>query len=50
MATKLLHHFQSKQLSVEERMAAGKALRKKIPRVNQGDYIVAAKRADPILF
>jgi uncharacterized protein (DUF2252 family) len=48
MATNLLHHFQSKQLSVEERMAEGKALRKKFPRVNQGDYVVSTKRADPI--
>jgi uncharacterized protein (DUF2252 family) len=46
--TKLLHHFQSKQLSVEERMAAGKALRKKFPRIKNGEYKPAANRADPV--
>jgi uncharacterized protein (DUF2252 family) len=48
MKPKLLHHFQSKRLSVEERMAAGKELRKKIPRILQGDYKPAPKRADPV--
>ncbi len=33
---------------VEERMAAGKALRKKIPLKEHGDYIPPAKRADPV--
>ncbi|HEY5826241.1 MAG TPA: DUF2252 domain-containing protein [Cyclobacteriaceae bacterium] len=48
MSKKLLNHFQSANLSVEDRMAAGKALRKKIPRISQGKYQPATKRADPI--
>ena len=48
MGDKLLNHFQSKHLSVAERMAAGKALRKKISREEQGYYEPAADRADPI--
>ena len=45
---KLLNHFQSKHVSVKDRMAAGKALRKKIPRVEQGKYEPASDRADPV--
>jgi len=48
MSKNLLNHFQSKHVSVEDRMAAGKALRKKIPRIEQGEYKPAAKRADPV--
>jgi len=48
MAKKLLKHFQAKQRSVEERMDAGKKLRKKFPRIKQGEYHPAKKRADPI--
>ncbi len=48
MAKKLLKHFQAKQRSVEERMEAGKKLRKKIPRIKQGEYHPAKKRADPV--
>lgn len=48
MKKELLHHFQSKRLSVEERMAAGKELRKKFPRIAQGDYKPAPERADPV--
>ncbi|MEQ1587432.1 MAG: DUF2252 domain-containing protein [Cyclobacteriaceae bacterium] len=48
MSKKLINHFQSKQLSIEERMEAGKALRKKFPRVNQGDYKISSRRADPV--
>jgi uncharacterized protein (DUF2252 family) len=48
MAKKLLKHFQAKQRSVEERMEAGKKLRKKFPRIKQGEYHPAKKRADPI--
>ncbi len=48
MSEKLLLHFQSKQKSVEERIAAGKALREKFPRIRQGDYKPAANRADPV--
>lgn len=48
MARKLLKHFQSKQRSVEERMAAGKKLRTKFPRIKQGEYHPSKKRADPV--
>lgn len=48
MSKKLLSHFQSKHVSVEERIAAGKALRKKHPYQKLGDYKPAAKRADPV--
>lgn len=48
MSKELLHHFQSKQPSVEERIAAGKNLRNKISRDMQGDYKPAANRADPV--
>jgi len=48
MAKDLLRHLQVKQRSVEERMDAGRALREKLPRKNQGDYNPSQKRADPI--
>jgi len=48
MNPELLHHFQSKQLSIEERIAAGKDLRKKFPRINQGEYNESADRKDPV--
>lgn len=48
MSKKLLAHFQSKQRTVEERMAAGKALRDKFPRDKQGEYKPSSKRADPV--
>jgi uncharacterized protein (DUF2252 family) len=48
MGAELLHHFQSKQPSVEERIAAGKKLRNRFPRNKQGVYKPAANRADPI--
>jgi len=48
MAKKLLKHFQAKQRSVEERMEAGKKLRKKFPRIKQGEYHPSKKRTDPI--
>lgn len=48
MSEELLHHFQSKQPSVEERIAAGKKLRDKFPRSRQGDYKSPANRADPV--
>ena len=41
-------HFQSKHVSVEDRMAAGKELRKAISRKDQGEYEPAADRADPV--
>jgi len=48
MGKKLLNHFQSNHVSVKDRTAAGKALRKKIPRSEQGEYKPAADRADPV--
>lgn len=48
MSKKLLSHFQSKSLSIEERIEAGKALRKKFPRHLQGEYEPAAGRIDPV--
>lgn len=48
MSKKLLDHFQSKPKTIEERIAAGKALREKFPRIKQGEYKPAAKRADPV--
>ena len=48
MYENLLHHFQSKHESVEERIARGKALREKFPRINQGEYKPEANRVDPI--
>ena len=48
MNKKLLDHFQSKQLSIEERIASGKKLRNKFPRIKQGEYQPAANRFDPV--
>ena len=48
MSTELLHHFRSKQQTIDERIATGKALRKKFPRINQGKYNVSANRIDPV--
>jgi uncharacterized protein (DUF2252 family) len=48
MSKKLIHHFQSERLSVEERITAGKALREKFPRIKLGEYEPAANRADPV--
>ena len=48
MSPELLHHFQSKQQSIEERIAVGKDLRKKFPRINQGEYNISADRTDPV--
>jgi len=48
MSKKLLEHFQSKTISIEERMEKGKALRAKFPRLKMGEYKPSAKRADPI--
>jgi uncharacterized protein (DUF2252 family) len=49
MSKKLLDHFQSKQLSIEERISAGKKLRDKFPRIKQGEYKPPANRLDPAL-
>jgi uncharacterized protein (DUF2252 family) len=48
MSKKLIKHFLSKQRSVEERMEAGKKLRKKFPREKQGEYHTSKKRSDPV--
>ena len=48
MSSELLPKFQTKPTTVEERIAAGKALRSKFPRIRQGDYKPAANRADPV--
>ena len=48
MSQDLLNHFQSKHQSVEERIAIGKDLRKKFPRINQGEYNVSPNRIDPV--
>lgn len=48
MEEKIITHFQSKPKTIEERMAAGKALRVKFPRIKQGEYNPSPKRADPV--
>lgn len=48
MSKKLLDHFQSKQLSIEDRIASGKKLREKFSRIKQGEYKPADNRIDPI--
>jgi len=48
MSKKLLHHFESKQVSIEERIKAGKAMRKKVTRQSLGIYNPPAKRPDPV--
>jgi len=44
----ILTHFHSKTKTIEERIAAGKALREKFPRANQAIYQPSAKRVDPV--
>ncbi|HXR81819.1 MAG TPA: hypothetical protein VN763_12905, partial [Saprospiraceae bacterium] len=48
MSNKLLTHFQSRQASVEERIAKGKAHRRKFPHKRLGEYKPSPKRIDPI--
>ncbi len=48
MSKKLFDHFQSKQLSIDERITAGKKLRDKFARIKQGEYKSADNRVDPI--
>jgi len=43
-----LDQFQSEHQTVNERIAAGKELRKKYPRIQHGDYKPVADRADPV--
>jgi uncharacterized protein (DUF2252 family) len=44
----LLNHFKSKPTTIEERFQLGKELRKKFPRIAQGEYKAAPDRADPV--
>jgi uncharacterized protein (DUF2252 family) len=48
MSKKLLHHFESKQQTIEERISAGKELRKKQSRLSLGTYKTPTKRTDPV--
>jgi uncharacterized protein (DUF2252 family) len=48
MGSKTLNHFKSTSKTIEERIAEGKALRLKFPRIDQGEYKPAADRADPV--
>jgi uncharacterized protein (DUF2252 family) len=48
MSKKLLHHFESKQHTIEERIEAGKALRNKCKRISLGTYKTPNKRVDPV--
>jgi uncharacterized protein (DUF2252 family) len=48
MSQELLSHFQSERQTIKERIAAGKALRKKFPRELQGEYHPDPNRADPV--
>src|SRR5450432_2173359 len=43
-----LRLLKTEKLTVEQRIAAGKALRDKFPRAKQGDYKAAPDRADPV--
>ncbi len=48
MSSTLLTHFQSKHLSIDERLSAGKRLRDQFPRIRLGDYKPSPERADPV--
>ena len=48
MSTRALTHFTSKPKTIQERIAAGKALRKKVPISELGNYEPHPKRVDPI--
>lgn len=48
MESNFNHSLFSKQTTVEERMAAGKALREKFPREMHGEYKPNENRADPV--
>jgi len=49
MTQQILQHFQSDKSTIDDRIAAGKALRKKFPRADQGEYKPAKDRTDPVL-
>src|SRR6188768_455130 len=44
----LLNHFKSKPETIEKRFQLGKELRKKFPRIAQGEFKPAPDRADPV--
>ena len=46
--SRLIERFTSARLSVPDRMAAGKALRKKAPRRSLAEYKPSMKRKDPV--
>lgn len=48
MESNFNHHLLSNQPTVDERMAAGNALREKFPREMHGEYKPAENRADPV--
>jgi uncharacterized protein (DUF2252 family) len=48
MEETLLHEFQVRGQTVEQRLAVGKELRKSFPRYVHGDYEPVASRADPV--
>ena len=48
MSSELLNHFLSKHLSINERMASGKALRDKYPRKRLGEFKTSPDRPDPV--
>jgi uncharacterized protein (DUF2252 family) len=48
MSKKLLHHFESKQKTIKERIAQGKTLRNKCKRLSLGTYKAPSKRVDPV--
>ena len=48
MGSELLNDFRANSQTIEQRMAAGKELRKTIPRARLGDYAAAPDRPDPV--
>lgn len=48
MTNSYLLNFRSSKPGIKERLAAGKRLREKFPRSEQGVYIPAANRVDPV--
>jgi uncharacterized protein (DUF2252 family) len=48
MSNDLLNHFTRPELSIDKRLAAGKALRNKHSRISLGGYKTPAKRIDPV--
>ncbi|MBL7903130.1 MAG: DUF2252 domain-containing protein [Bacteroidia bacterium] len=48
MPSKILNHFLSKALSIDERIEKGKALRAKLPRAKLGEFKADPKRSNPV--